>query len=143
MTKEVWLLTANRVMEEALETGRWVEVFLEHGVSLVPRRASDLRVVASDEGLMLRDVRGNRIDAPRLCICRVYERTVPAALECMGAACLVSSRMVDLCYDKTSLPSSWHARMCLWCKASPSRRSRPKLRSTQTQASVGFRIPWF
>lgn len=97
---KVWILAADRMMAKALEVQRWVSIFAEHGVVLEPHVVSDLRFIASDEGLTILDGGGCKVRAPRLCICRLYERYAPRHLELMGTECQVSSRMVDLCYDK-------------------------------------------
>ncbi|MBR1829820.1 MAG: ATP-grasp domain-containing protein [Atopobiaceae bacterium] len=100
MTGEVWILTANRTMERALEVGRWVETFAAHGVTLLPRLTSELRFVARSEGLALYDLDGHELIAPRLCLPRVYEREPAFHLERMGTICLPSAALLDICYDK-------------------------------------------
>lgn len=98
--EEIWVLAANRVMARALEMDRWMEVFAEHRVTLTPHLVSDLRFVASDNGLSILEGDGRELPAPRLSLCRLYERHAPRHLELMGSECHVSARMVDLCYDK-------------------------------------------
>ena len=100
VSDEVWLLAADRMMARALEVNRWVEIFATHGVCLVPKLVSELRLWATGKGLALRDHLGNEVTPPRLCICRVYERYAPRHLELMGTICQPSAAMVDLCYDK-------------------------------------------
>lgn len=102
-SSEVWILAANRMMAKALEVDRWISVFAEHGVSIVPHLVSELRLIADGKGLRILDLEGTPVPPPRLCICRLYERWAPRHLELMGATCQVSSRMVDLCYDKASV----------------------------------------
>lgn len=99
-SSEVWILAANRMMEKALEVERWISVFAEHGVSIMPRLVSELRLIADGKGLRILDLEGTPVPPPRLCICRLYERWAPRHLELMGAECQVSAAMVDLCYDK-------------------------------------------
>lgn len=100
MSDEVWILTANRTMARALEVERWVSTFAAHGVALVPHLTSELRLVARAEGLSLYDLAGHTLEAPHLCLPRVYEREPVFHLECMGTICLPSATLVDICYDK-------------------------------------------
>lgn len=100
MADDIWILAANRTMARALEVGLWVDTFAAHGVKLVPRLTSELRFVAGSEGLAIRDLSGNALQAPRLCLPRVYEREPVFHLERMGTTCLPSSALVDICYDK-------------------------------------------
>lgn len=97
---EVWILAANRTMAKALEVSRWVDVFAERGIELVPHLACDMRLMASEEGLALFDGDMVPLRPPRLCICRVYEPEAPRHLELMGTSCQPSSSMVSVCYDK-------------------------------------------
>lgn len=97
---KVWILAADRMMAKALEVERWVGVFAEHGVTLEPHVVSELRFIASEEGLAVLNGAGREVQPPHLCICRLYERYAPRHLELLGTTCQVSSRMVDLCYDK-------------------------------------------
>ncbi|MDO4537748.1 MAG: ATP-grasp domain-containing protein [Coriobacteriales bacterium] len=97
---DVWILAANHVMARALEVDRWVEVFANHGIRLVPQLSCELRLFASDKGLALSSLTGERLLASRTCIARVYEPEVPRQLELLGTSCQPSSRMVSLCFDK-------------------------------------------
>lgn len=99
-SSEVWILAADRMMAKALEVERWISIFAERGVSIVPRLVSELRFIADGEGLRVLDHEGTPVPPPRLCICRLYERWAPRHLELMGTECQVSAAMVDLCYDK-------------------------------------------
>lgn len=100
MSDEVWILAANRTMARALEVRRWIDTFAAHGVTLVPRLTSELRLVARTDGLALYDLDGHELEAPCLCLPRVYEREPAFHLERMGTTCLPSSALVDICYDK-------------------------------------------
>ena len=100
MTNEVWILTANSTMEHALEVTRWVKTFATHSVTLMSRMTSELRLVARSDGLALYDLDGHLLEAPRLCLPRVYEREPVFHLEQMGTCCLPSAALVDICYDK-------------------------------------------
>lgn len=100
MSDEVWILAANRTMARALEVGRWVNTFAAHGVMLVPCLTSELRLVARTDGLAMYDLDGHELEAPCLCLPRVYEREPVFHLERMGAICLPSAALVDICYDK-------------------------------------------
>lgn len=100
VSDEIWILAADARMAQALEVGRWVEVFAAHGVALVPKCVSELRLVARTGELALADLAGAPVTPPRLCIARVYGRHAVRHLELMGTRCLPSARMVDLTHDK-------------------------------------------
>lgn len=100
MSDEIWVLAANRTMSRALEVSRWIDVFASHGVTLVPKVTSELHLIARSGGLAMYDLSGTPLEAPRLCLPRVYEREPVFHLERMGTTCLPSAALVDICYDK-------------------------------------------
>ena len=71
---KIWVLAADHMMAKALELGRWVDVFAAHGVRIEPQVVTDLRLVASSDGLSILDAEGMPVAPPRLCLVRTYEQ---------------------------------------------------------------------